>query len=71
MVKLPRRLFCYVFSQMCPPVFQIMSKNASQLETHYQPVLGAEIMLHRRLIVIIDGRKYGFTNYFLPLLSKT
>ena len=41
---------------MCSSSFQIMSKNASQLETHFQPILGAKIVLNRRLIVIIDGR---------------
>ena len=30
--------------------------DIAQLETHFQPILGAKIMLNRRLIVIIDGR---------------
>ena len=46
----------FLFAIMCSSSFQIMSKNASQLETHFQPILGAKIVLNRRLIVIIDGR---------------
>ena len=52
----PFRGFSFLAAILCSSYFQIMSKNASRLETHYQPVLGAEIILYCRLIVIIDGR---------------
>ena len=49
------------FALFCPPrplagVLVRQLNDITQLETQYQPVLGAEIMLYLRLIVIIDGR---------------
>ena len=40
-----------------PPFFRIMSKNASQTETHFQPLSRAEVMLDRCLVVVADGSR--------------